>query len=119
MAHSWIQSFATERAAFEAFVDVYGEDSVLLMDTYDTVAGTRTALDVAREKNVDLRGVRLDSGDRVSLSKEVREFLPDDVDVFVSSGVDEFLLRAFFEQDGVADGFGPGTALTTSKDAPR
>lgn len=118
MAHSWIQSFPTERAAFEAFVDVYGEDTVLLIDTYDTVEGAKTARDVARETSVDVRGVRLDSGDLASLSREVREILPASMDVFVSSGVDEYFLREFFADDGVADGFGPGTSLTTSKDAP-
>ncbi len=118
MAHSWVQSFPTERAAFEAFVDVYGEDSVLLVDTYDTVSGTKTAIEVARETDVDVRGIRLDSGDLAALSRTVRDLLPADMDVFVSSGVDEFFLREFFADGGVADGFGPGTALTTSKDAP-
>lgn len=118
MAHSWVQSFPSERAAFEAFVDVYGEDTILLVDTYDTVAGTRTAVEVAREAGVTVRGVRLDSGDLVGLSKEVREILPSEMDVFVSSGVDEFFLREFFADGGVADGFGPGTSLTISKDAP-
>ncbi|MEF8786587.1 MAG: nicotinate phosphoribosyltransferase [Haloarculaceae archaeon] len=118
MAHSWVQSFTSERAAFEAFVDVYGEDSVLLVDTYDTIAGTKTAIEVAREMDVDVRGVRLDSGDLAALSQDVREMLPDGMDVFVSSGVDEFFLTEFFADGGVADGFGPGTALTTSKDAP-
>jgi len=118
MAHSWIQSFGNDRDAFEAFVDVYGEDSILLVDTYDTVAGAETALAVARETGVDVRGVRLDSGDLVALSKAVRERLPDEMEVFVSSGVDEFFLEEFFERGGVADGFGPGTALSTSADAP-
>jgi nicotinate phosphoribosyltransferase len=117
MAHSWVQSFPTEREAFEAFVDTYGDDSTLLVDTYDTVAGAELAGEVAREAGVDLRGVRLDSGDLVALSKRVREVLPD-VDVFVSSGMDEYAIREFLRSDGVADGFGPGTALTTSADAP-
>lgn len=118
MAHSWVQSFPTERAAFEAFVEVYGEDSVLLVDTYDTIAGAETALAVAHDADVDVRGVRLDSGDLAALSQEVRELLPADMEVFVSSGIDEFAIRDFFEAGGVADGFGPGTSLTTSKDAP-
>ncbi|WP_323192572.1 nicotinate phosphoribosyltransferase [Halostella sp. PRR32] len=118
MAHSWIQSYPSERESFEAFVNVYGEDSVLLVDTYDTVVGARTALEVARDTGVDIEGIRLDSGDLVALSKEVRQFLPDEMAVFVSSGVDEYFLREFFEAGGVADGFGPGTALTTSADAP-
>jgi nicotinate phosphoribosyltransferase len=118
MAHSWVQSFASERAAFEAFVDIYGEDSVLLVDTYDTLSGAKTAVEVARETGVDIRGVRLDSGDLAALSEDVRAVLPSEMDIFVSSGVDEFFLRDFFADGGVADGFGPGTSLTTSKDAP-
>jgi len=118
MAHSWIQSFATEREAFEAFVDVYGEDAVLLVDTYDTVAGAELAVDVAEDANVDIAGVRLDSGDLTALSKTVGEVV-DGADVFISSGVDEFLIEEFLRNDGVADGFGPGTALVTSTDAPR
>ncbi len=118
MAHSWVQSFPTERAAFEAFAEVYGDDMVLLVDTYDTVEGARVAVDVADKKGVDLAGVRLDSGDLAALSREV-EPIVGDADVFISSGVDEYLIQDFFERDGIADGFGPGTALTTSADAPK
>jgi len=115
MAHSWVQSFDTERAAFEAFVDVYGEESVLLVDTYDTVEGARTAMAVADERSVGISGVRLDSGDLVALSKQVAEIV-DDADVFVSSGMDEYRIEAFLEDGGVATGFGPGTALSTGGD---
>ncbi|ELY31545.1 nicotinate phosphoribosyltransferase [Halogeometricum borinquense DSM 11551] len=118
MAHSWIQSFATERAAFEAFVDEYGEDSILLIDTYDTVAGAETARDVADKRDIDVAGVRLDSGNLTALSKEVNELLGD-TDIFVSSGVDEFKIRDFLTSGGVGTGFGPGTALVTSTDAPK
>ncbi len=117
MAHSWVQSFESERAAFEAFVDVYGANSVLLVDTYDTVAGVETALDVARDRGTDVRGVRLDSGDPAALSKEVAELLDDEA-VFVSSGMDEYAIASFLRAGGVADGFGSGTALVTSADAP-
>jgi nicotinate phosphoribosyltransferase len=117
MAHSWIQSFPTEREAFEAFVDEYGDDSTLLIDTYDTVEGAELAREVAADAGVDLRGVRLDSGDLVALSKQVDEVLPG-VDQFVSSGMDEYTIREFLTEGGVAAGFGPGTALTTSRDAP-
>ncbi len=118
MAHSWVQSFPTERESFETFVDVYGEDAVLLIDTYDTVAGAELAVDVAESANVDVAGVRLDSGDLTALSKAVGEIV-DDADVFISSGVDEFFVEEFLRNDGVADGFGPGTALVTSTDAPK
>jgi nicotinate phosphoribosyltransferase len=118
MAHSWIQSFDTERESFEAFVDEYGEDSVLLVDTYDTVAGAELAMDVAQETGVDISAVRIDSGDLASLSQEVAEIIDDDTGLIVSSGMDEYAITEFFEDDGVATGFGPGTALATTKDAP-
>jgi nicotinate phosphoribosyltransferase len=117
MAHSWVQSFPTEREAFETFLAEYGDDSTLLIDTYDTVAGAELAKEVAADVGVDLRGVRLDSGDLVALSKAVDEILPD-VDQFISSGMDEYAIREFLTSGGVGAGFGPGTALTTSEDAP-
>ncbi|MFB6073557.1 MAG: nicotinate phosphoribosyltransferase [Haloarculaceae archaeon] len=121
MAHSWVQSFPTERAAFEAFVDAAGEDAVLLIDTYDTVGGARTALAVAADLDVDVAGVRLDSGDLVALSKRVAGLADDagvDFDVVVSSGMDEYAIERFLTAGGVATGFGPGTALTTGGDVP-
>ncbi|ELY66496.1 nicotinate phosphoribosyltransferase [Natronococcus jeotgali] len=117
MAHSWVQSFETERASFEAFADSYGDDAIYLVDTYDTVTGAERAVAVADERDVRLGGVRLDSGDLVALSKRVAEIVGD-AGVVVSSSVDEFFIRTFFDDGGVATAFGPGTALTTSKDAP-
>jgi len=116
MAHSWIQSFPTERASFEAFVEEYGDDSILLVDTYDTVEGAKLAMDVADEYDADV-GVRLDSGDLAALSKAVADVV-DGGDVFVSSGMDEYKIARFLQDGGVATGFGPGTSLTTSRDAP-
>ncbi|WP_433623051.1 nicotinate phosphoribosyltransferase [Halomicrococcus sp. NG-SE-24] len=116
MAHSWIQSFPDERSSFATFVEQYGDDSVLLVDTYDTVAGAKVAMEVADEYDADV-GVRLDSGDLVALSKEVEEVVGD-APIFVSSGMDEYEIADFLRDDGVASGFGPGTALATSEDAP-
>ncbi|PGF14096.1 nicotinate phosphoribosyltransferase [Natrinema sp. CBA1119] len=118
MAHSWVQSFDRERDAFEAFVGEYGDDSVLLIDTYDTVRGAEIAKEVAEGVDVSLRGVRLDSGDIPALSKAVDEVIPE-VDQFISSGIDEYAIREFFDRDGIAAGFGPGTALVTSTDTPK
>jgi nicotinate phosphoribosyltransferase len=118
MAHSWVQSFESERDAFETFVAEHGEDSVLLIDTYDTVNGARLATDVADEMGVDVRGVRLDSGDLPALSKAVAEVAPH-VDQYISSGINEYAIKEFFERGGIAAGFGPGTALVTSTDAPK
>ncbi|MFB6133321.1 MAG: nicotinate phosphoribosyltransferase [Halanaeroarchaeum sp.] len=118
MAHSWVQSFPTERESFEAFVEVFGDDSVLLVDTYDTVNGAETAVAVAEEAGVDLAGVRLDSGDLAALSKDVAPIVGD-ADLFISSGMDEYAIDEFFDDGGIGAGFGPGTALVTSTDAPK
>ena len=117
MAHSWVQCFESERASFEVFADVHGDDSVFLVDTYDTVRGAERAVAVAEERDVRLGGVRLDSGDLIELSKSVSEVVGN-AEIVVSSGVDEYFLREFFEAGGVATSFGPGTALTASTDAP-
>ena len=117
MAHSWVQSFDTERDAFDAFADAYGDDATYLVDTYDTVRGTERAVAATADRDVRLGGVRLDSGDLIELSKDVHGIVGD-AGIVVSSGVDEYFLREFFDRGGVATAFGPGTALTTSKDAP-
>jgi nicotinate phosphoribosyltransferase len=118
MAHSWVQSFESERESFETFVAEHGADSILLIDTYDTVRGAQVAREVADDAGVDVRGVRLDSGDLPALSREVDDVTPD-LDQYISSGIDEYAIREFFERDGVGVGFGPGTALVTSTDAPK
>jgi nicotinate phosphoribosyltransferase len=118
MAHSWVQSFDAERDAFETFVDEYGDDSILLIDTYDTVRGAEIARDVAESKGADIRGVRLDSGNLAALSQEVDDVAPN-LDKYISSGIDEYKLQDFFFRDGIGVGFGPGTALVTSTDSPK
>ncbi|MFB6344228.1 MAG: nicotinate phosphoribosyltransferase [bacterium] len=118
MAHSWVESFPTERAAFEAFADLHRDDTILLVDTYDTLNGTRTAKRLVEDKDYSIRGIRIDSGDLIELSKSVNEIAPD-MGVFVSSGVDEYFLKEFLTDGGVASGFGIGTSLVTSSDAPK
>ncbi len=117
MAHSWIESFDTEKEAFEAYIDEYGEDSVLLIDTYDTLEGAEKARELVEDAE-EIRGVRIDSGDLASLSGRVSEIVGE-VGVFVSSGLDEYAIQEFFEEGGVASGFGVGTNLVTSEDAPK
>ncbi|MDY6774014.1 MAG: nicotinate phosphoribosyltransferase, partial [Candidatus Nanohaloarchaea archaeon] len=107
----------TEEEAFEAYVDAYGEDSVLLIDTYDTLEGAELATKVSEKKDVDIRGVRIDSGDLTELSQRVKDVV-EDMGVFVSSGLDEYRIRDFFQEGGVSSGFGVGTRLVTSRDAP-
>ncbi|MDY6789008.1 MAG: nicotinate phosphoribosyltransferase [Candidatus Nanohaloarchaea archaeon] len=117
MAHSWIESFPTEKEAFEAYLDIYGEESILLVDTYDTLKGAELARDLCEERKLDIKGVRIDSGDLAELSKKVDS--RTGLGVFVSSGLDEYKLKDFFERGGISAGFGVGTNLVTSSDAPK
>lgn len=116
MAHSWIQSFEHEREAFEEYLNVYGEDSILLVDTYDTLKGAELARKVCDEMDIDIKGVRLDSGNLPVLSRKVDS--EQGFNIFVSSSFDEYRIKKFFSMEGVARGFGVGTRLVTSSDAP-
>lgn len=125
MAHSFVQAFDSETAAFEAFAHARPEGLTLLIDTYDTEAGARKVAALAprlREAGIRVGGVRLDSGDLVALSKSVRRILDEaglkDVTIFASGGLDEEDLLAFARAGAPIDGCGMGTALTTSSDVP-
>ncbi len=125
MAHSYIMSFPTELDAFRAFASDYPNNAVLLIDTYDTLKGARHAAIVAREmqqRGHKLRGVRLDSGDLVRLSREVRRILNEegfpDVLIFLSGDLNEYRIRDLLAAGAVADAFGVGTQMGTSADAP-
>lgn len=125
MAHSFIQAFDDEAAAFEAFAESRPEGLVLLIDTYDTEAAARKVVTLARKlaaRGIRVSGVRLDSGDLVALSKGVRRILDEgglqDVTIFASGGIDEEELVQFRRADAPIDGYGIGTSLTTSFDVP-
>jgi nicotinate phosphoribosyltransferase len=125
MAHSFVQVFDDESAAFEAFARARPENLVLLIDTYDTEAAARKIVALAPRLSamgVKLHGVRLDSGDLDALSRSVRKILDDgalaDVIVFASGGLDEDDLLEFTRRGAPIDGYGVGTSLTTSSDAP-
>jgi nicotinate phosphoribosyltransferase len=123
MAHSYIQSFDDERAAFRSFVRSY-PDAVLLVDTYDTLNGIRLVIQLAQELETDFRvsGVRLDSGDPLSLSRQARTLLDNaklrEVKIFVSSELDEFEIDRLLNAGAPIDGFGVGTRMGTSSDRP-
>lgn len=125
MAHSFITSFEEEIDAFRAFAQTFPKNTVLLIDTYDTLEGARKAATVGKEMRARgemLQGVRLDSGDMVQLSKEVRKILReaslDDVTIFASGGFDEFKIAEYVEQGCEIDAFGVGTKMGVSADAP-
>ena len=118
MAHSWVMAFNDEMEAFERYAALYGERSVLLIDTYDVV---RAADRIARS---ELRpgAVRLDSGDVVAESRAVRERFDraglTSTGIFVSGDLDEHKIADMLARGAPVTGFGVGTALSTSKDAP-
>lgn len=125
MAHSFIQAHDDETQAFEDFARSRPEGVVLLIDTYDTEqAAERVALLAKRlaPEGIRIRGVRIDSGDLGEHARRVRAILDRhglrEIIIFASGGLDEDALAAF-TRDGVPiDGYGIGTSLTTSSDAP-
>ena len=125
MAHSYIQAFDDEASAFETFARSRPDNLVLLIDTYDTEAGARKVAALAprlKSSGITLRGVRIDSGDLIALSRSVRRILDEadlrDVIIFGSGGLDEVALTACEQGGAPIDGYGVGTSLTTSSDAP-
>ena len=125
MAHSFVMAFPSELEAFRAYARAFPDTAVLLIDTYDTIAGARQAVTVARElvqRGHRLAGVRLDSGDLGALSREVRQILDaggfPDVRIIVSGGLDELDIADLLEAGAPIDVFGIGTRLNVSADAP-
>ena len=125
MAHSFIQAHYDETAAFSAFAHSRPDNLVLLIDTHDTEAAARKVVKLAprlKEAGITVHGVRLDSGDLIALSMSVRRILNDgglqDVTIFASGGLDEDELATMMAANAPIDGFGVGTSLTTSSDAP-
>lgn len=125
MAHSFIQVHDDETTAFENFARARPENLVLLIDTYDTEAAARKVVALAprlKAAGIAVRGVRIDSGDIVALSRSVRRILDagglGDVTIFASGGLDEDSLLACAAAGAPIDGFGIGTSLTTSSDVP-
>jgi nicotinate phosphoribosyltransferase len=125
MAHSFITSFPEEIDAFRAFAEAFGDQTVLLIDTYDTLAGAGKAVKVAKEmaqRGRKLKGVRLDSGDMTQLSKQVREMMDkagfEDVKIYASGGFDEFKIADSLAGGAEIDAFGVGTKMGVSADSP-
>jgi len=125
MAHSFVEAHDDESEAFADFARAFPDNAVLLIDTYDTLAGARNAIAVAKRLSrhgIKIRGVRLDSGDLAALSRQVREELDlgglTDTTIFASGNLDEYRVRDLVAAGAPIDGFGVGTSLVTSSDAP-
>jgi nicotinate phosphoribosyltransferase len=125
MAHSYIQVHADEVEAFENFARARPERLTLLIDTYDSEAAARKIVALAprlKADGISIGAVRIDSGDLIALSKNVRHILDAgglrEVNIFVSGGIDENDLVRMVAAGAPINGFGIGTSLTTSYDAP-
>ena len=125
-AHSWVMNFKDEYTAFKAYADVYPDNALLLVDTYDTLKqGVPNAIKVFDElkaKGYKPKGIRLDSGDLAYLSKKAREMLdnagyPDTV-ICASGDLDEYSISSLKNQGATINSWGVGTRLITSADMP-
>jgi nicotinate phosphoribosyltransferase len=125
VAHSWVMSFDSEREAFDAWARAMPNNSIFLVDTYDTLTGVRHAVEAGRrlrEAGHSLGGVRLDSGDLAYLSIEARKILDEggfqDAVILASNNLDEYLIASLREQGAAIRAWGVGTQLVTAFDEP-
>ena len=121
VAHSYIMVFEREEEAFRAFAKSFPDNTVLLIDTYDTLEATRRVIELARE-GVKVLGVRIDSGNIEELCRKVRKELDSagmkDTKIIVSGGVDEYSIKEWLSKGVPIDAFGVGTKFITSADTP-
>lgn len=125
MAHSFIQAHDDEARAFENFAHTHPDNTVLLIDTYDTLRGAQIVTEVASRlaaEGIHVRGVRIDSGDLGECAQAVRRILDaggcEEVAIFVSGNLDEYVLEETIRNGYPIDGYGIGTRLDVSADCP-
>jgi nicotinate phosphoribosyltransferase len=123
MAHSFIEAFGDEQAAFIAFAEDFAGPVTFLVDTYDTGRGVRNAIEVARRLRLPGPvGVRLDSGDLAALARMARTMLDEaglaGARIFASGGLDEYAIAALAAVGAPIDAYGVGTKMGVSADAP-
>jgi nicotinate phosphoribosyltransferase len=125
MAHSFVVSFSSEMAAFRAFARTFPKNTILLVDTYDSLVGVKKAVEVGREmekKGARLKGIRLDSGDITRLSQAARQILDGagfkETMIFASGAFDEYKIQQVLAKGAQVDSFGVGTKMGVSADAP-
>ncbi len=125
MAHSLIQAHDREADAFMHFAAAQPGNVTLLLDTYDTEAATRKLVELApgfQARGIAIKGVRLDSGDLGTHARRVRDILDQgglrQVTVFGSGDLDEYRIGELLAGGAPFDGFGIGTRLDVSTDAP-
>ena len=118
IAHSWVMAFENEQDSFCKFHAIFPDNTILLIDTYDTLVGARHAAMIGKK----LKGVRIDSGNLSELSKEVRRILDTEglqhVKIVASGDLNEDRIDDLLKNGVPIDSFGVGTEMVTSKDAP-
>ena len=124
-AHSWVMSFASELEAFETYAEALPNNCIFLVDTYDSLAGVRRAIEVGkrlRRRGYKLGGIRLDSGDLAYLSRKARALLDaagfKDAAIVASNDLNERLITSLKQQGARIDTWGVGTMLVTAYDQP-
>lgn len=123
MAHSWVQMFPSEYEAFKTYAEIYPENCVLLVDTYNVIkSGIPAAIKVFQELKPQKMGIRIDSGDVTYLTKKARAMLDKaglkECTIVVSNSLDEYIIRDVIGQGASIDTFGVGERLITSKSEP-
>lgn len=122
MAHSYIQSFPSESDAFTAYLKQYPKRNTLLIDTYNPLVAAQLIGDIAQTQALTIQAVRIDSGDLIAVTKKVREILNERglqaTNIFLSGDLDERIIEDFDRIKLPVDGFGVGTKMDISVDAP-
>lgn len=123
MAHSYVEAFPDEDAAFAAFTADFPDRTTLLVDTYDTLGGVEAAVHTARRAgHAQLAGIRLDSGDLGALAFQSRRLLDEAgmtrTRIVASGGLDEFGIAELSASGAPIDVYGVGTKMGVSADAP-
>jgi nicotinate phosphoribosyltransferase len=127
MAHSFIEAHDHEEEAFRHFIASRPESVTLLIDTYDTRRAAHRVVALARElerRNAPpaIRSVRIDSGDLAAEARAVRAILDSagypHIQVLLSGGLDEYRIEKLVREAVPVNGFGVGTAVDASDDAP-
>lgn len=127
MAHSFVQAHEYETDAFAAFAQAFPHNATLLIDTYDTDAAAQQVVRLQQwlqeeDKDIQLKAVRIDSGDLDAVARRVRQILDAGdcagIGIFASGNLDEYALQALLQSGAPIAGFGVGTRMNTSSDAP-
>jgi len=123
MAHSWVQMYDSEYEAFQKYVEIYPNNCILLVDTYNVLkSGVPNAIKIFKEMKPKKMGIRIDSGDITYLSKQARKMLDDagltECVIVASNSLDEYIIREILLEGACVDAFGVGERLITSRSEP-